>query len=172
MNTEEVDVMRMRESDLPGIGRKVEMFTRDAEKIRIILHENGMRELYHFHEHDDEECVSSMCFDDDEARQISAILGGVAYKPKAIETVEAAIDELTIEWFKIEAGSAAAQQTISCLGIGEHYGVTLIGVVKKDGDKILNPVSETMMNEGDTLVISGERKELRRLIQEKLTASE
>ncbi|MCY8241182.1 cation:proton antiporter regulatory subunit [Bacillus haynesii] len=164
--------MKMRESELPGIGKKIEIFTRSADKITIILHEDGTRELYHFHENDDEEYVSNVRFDDDEARQISAILGGMAYKPKALESVEAALDKLMIEWFKIESGSLADQETIGALGIGEHYHVTVIAVVKKDRGKILNPGSVTVISEGDTLIISGERNELTRLMKEKLTASE
>lgn len=165
--------MRMRESELPGIGRKVEMFTRSAEKITIVLHDDGMRELYHFNEDDEEEYVSAVRFDGDEARQISAILGGVAYKPKAQEYVEAAIDELAIEWFTIETGASAARQSIGSIGIGENYGVTVIAVAKTGHDNnMMTPDSETVVNEGDTLVMSGERKELSRLIREKLTAKE
>ncbi|WP_033881621.1 cation:proton antiporter regulatory subunit, partial [Bacillus subtilis] len=53
---------------------------------------------------------------------------------------------------------------------GQEYHVTVIAIVKKNQDKQLNPSSETVIDEGDTLVISGEGTGLKRLIREKLTA--
>ncbi|MCY7782557.1 MULTISPECIES: cation:proton antiporter regulatory subunit [unclassified Bacillus (in: firmicutes)] len=164
--------MRVRESELPGIGQKVEMITRNHDKISIIIHHDGRRELYYFDENDHEECVASVQFDDAEARQISAILGGMAYKPKALESVEAALDDLIIEWFKTETGAPAIHHTIGDLDAGKEYQVTVIAIIKKNQKKQLNPGSETVIDEGDTLVISGERNGLKRLIREKLTANE
>ncbi|MDP4525280.1 cation:proton antiporter regulatory subunit [Bacillus halotolerans] len=162
--------MKVRESELPGIGQKVEIVTRSQDKISIIIHDDGRRELYYFDENDHEECVTSVQFDDAEARQISAILGGMAYKPKALETVEVALDDLIIEWFKAEAGAPAVHKTIGDLDVRQEYQATVIAILKKNQKKQLNPGSETVIEEGDTLVISGERDGLKRLIREKLTA--
>ncbi|MCI3983762.1 cation:proton antiporter regulatory subunit [Bacillus vallismortis] len=164
--------MRVRESVLPGIGHKVEIITRNRDKISIIIHHDGRRELYYFDENDHEECVASVQFDDAEARQISAILGGMAYKPKALESVEAALNDLIIEWCKAEVGAPAIHHTIGDLNAGQEYHVTIIAIIKKNQEKQLNPGSATIINEGDTLVISGERNGLKRLIREKLTANE
>ncbi|MGE6629106.1 cation:proton antiporter regulatory subunit [Bacillus sp. NPDC077027] len=161
--------MKVRETELPGIGHKAEIVTRNNDKLAIITHNDGRREMYHFDEDDHEESISSITLNDDEARQISAILGGVVYKPKALETVEVAIDELIIEWFKIEKGAPAVQKTIGDLDVRQNYDVTVIAMVKKTHEKILNPGPETLIEDGDTLVISGERKELKNLIKEKLS---
>lgn len=164
--------MRVRESELPGIGRKVEMVTRNRNKISIIIHHDGRRELYIFDGNDHEECVASVQFDDAEARQISAILGGMEYKPKALESVEAALDDLMIEWFKVEIGAPAIRHTLGDLDAGQEYHVTVIAIIKKNQEKQLPPGSDTVIDEGDTLVMSGERNRLKRLIREKLTANE
>ncbi|MCI4170586.1 hypothetical protein MMJ17_21655, partial [Bacillus spizizenii] len=58
--------MRVREAQLPGIGHKDEIITRNCDKISIIIHHDGRRELYDFDEHDHEECVASVQFDDAE----------------------------------------------------------------------------------------------------------
>lgn len=58
--------------------------------------------MYHFQEDDHEKSISGILLNAEEARQIAAILGGMVYKPKALETVEVAIDELIIEWFKMK----------------------------------------------------------------------
>ncbi|WP_456266707.1 MULTISPECIES: cation:proton antiporter regulatory subunit [unclassified Bacillus (in: firmicutes)] len=162
--------MKVRETELPGIGHKAEMITRNNEKLAIITHDDGRREMYHFQEDDHEETISGILLNDEEARQIAAILGGMVYKPKALETVEVAIDELVIEWFKIENNAPAVQRSIGDLNVRQNYQVTVIAIVRKSHKKILNPGPDTIIEEGDTLVISGERKELKNLIKEKLSS--
>lgn len=164
--------MKVRESELPGIGQKVEIITKNQDKISIILHDDGRRELYYFDENDHEECMASIEFNDEEARQISAILGGMTYKPKALETVEVALDDLVIEWFKTELQAPAVRRTIGELDIKKHYNVQVIAIVKKNQQTQLSPGFDALIEEGDTLVISGERSGLKKLIREQLTARE
>ncbi|MGG3249667.1 TrkA C-terminal domain-containing protein, partial [Bacillus safensis] len=92
------------------------------------------------------------------------------YKPKALETVEVAIDDLVIEWFKIEKNAPAVQRSIGELNVRQNYQVTVIAIMRKSHEKILNPGPDTIIEEEDTLVISGERKELKNLIKEKLSS--
>lgn len=61
-------------------------------------------------------------------------------------------------------------KTIGDLDVRQEYQATVIAILKKNQAKQLNPGSETVIEEGDTLVISGEREGLKRLIREKLTA--
>ncbi|WP_339205887.1 cation:proton antiporter regulatory subunit [Bacillus sp. FSL W8-1143] len=161
--------MKVRETELPGIGHKAEMITRNNEKLAIITHDDGRREMYHFQEDDHEESISDILLNDEEARQIAAILGGMVYKPKALETVEVAIDKLMIEWFKIEKNAPAVQQTIGDLSVCQYDQVTVIAIVRKSYEK-MNPGPETVIEEGDTLVISGERQEIKNLILKKLSS--
>ncbi|MDX8370279.1 cation:proton antiporter regulatory subunit [Bacillus velezensis] len=162
--------MNVRESELPGIGQKVEVITKNHDKISIILHDDGRKELYYFDKNDHDECLASVEFNDEEARQISAILGGMTYKPKALESVEVALDDLVIEWFKAESHAPAVSRTIGDLEIKKHYNVQIIAIVKKNRQKQLSPGIDTVIEEGDTLVISGERSGLKKLVREQLTA--
>ncbi|MBD1381047.1 cation:proton antiporter regulatory subunit [Metabacillus arenae] len=156
--------MNIRESELPGIGYKYEIITKDREKIALVVHDDGRREIYHFDE-EHEECVSNITFSDSEARQLAAILGGMVYQPKALESIEVALNDLVIEWFKIEKDSPSAAKTIGEIEIRQKYGVNVIAVIKKNGQKVLNPGSDEILEIGDTIVISGERKEIRELIK-------
>lgn len=160
--------MNIREIELPGIGKKFEIETRDQDKVVIVIHDDGRREIYHFDKDDLEECQSNITLTDAEARQIAAILGGMIYKPKALETIEVAFDNLIIEWFKVEHQAKAVNQTIGGLDIRKKYDVTVIAIVKKNHKKILNPGPEVVIEEGDTLVISGERTSLKKLVKELL----
>ncbi len=51
--------MNIRESELPGIGCKFEVITKGNEKMVIVIHDDGRREMYHF-DADHEESISSV----------------------------------------------------------------------------------------------------------------
>ncbi len=158
----------IRESDLPGIGRKFQIDTRGGDKLVIIVHDDGRREVHHFDNDDPDESVSMVTLDDAEARRVGGILGGMSYMPRALESVDVAFDEMYIEWYKVEPGAKSIGLTIGDLGIRKRTGATIIAIVKRDQMKIVNPGPEQMIREGATLVMLGERakvKACKQLIQ-------
>jgi TrkA domain protein len=158
--------MIVKESELPGIGRKFEVEIANGDKVVVIVHDDGRRELYHFDKYDYEESLSSVTLSDTEARQFAAIVGGMIYRPKALETIEMAFDELVIEWFKVEPNAFAVEKTIGELDIRQRYEVTVIAIVKGNQTKVLNPGPETIIGTGDMIVISGERGGVKKTIKE------
>ncbi|RAK20529.1 potassium/proton antiporter regulatory subunit (CPA2 family) [Anoxybacillus vitaminiphilus] len=160
--------MNIRESELPGVGKKFEVFTKNKDKMVIIIHDNGRRELYYFEQDNYEDYVASAAFDDTEARQIAAIIGGMTYKPKALENIEIAFDGLVIEWFKVEQGAQAANQSIGQLNVRQSFDVNIIAIVKKNHQIIHTPGPENIIEEGDTLIVSGERTQVKNMVKELL----
>lgn len=162
--------MNIRETELPGIGYKFEIITKNHEKLVVVLHDDGRREVYHFDSSDPDEVLSNVTLSDSEARQFAGILGGMSYKPQALDKVDFAFDDdLIIEWYQVEKNAPAINKTIGEIDIRSNFGVTVIAIKKKKTKKTHNPGSDTIIEAGDTLVISGERNQLRDVVNNLLS---
>lgn len=155
--------MTIRESDLPSIGKKFEVEVSSGDKLVIVLHDDGRRELYHFYRDNPDDSVSMITLDDNDARSVAAIIGGLAYRPKALETVDVILDDLIIEWYKIEIGSKCTGKSIGEMKVRQKTGATIIAVIEKDGKKHMNPPVNYVFTPESTIVVTGERKNLTKL---------
>lgn len=151
----------VRESDLIGIGKKYQIETNAGDNMVVIIHDDGRRELYRFDEEENESrCV--MTLSDEESRQVAGIIGGLSYKPKALETVELALDDLLIEWYKVEKSDISTNKSIGELEVRQRTGASIIAAIK-DGDTTINPGPDYIITQGTTLVVAGKRNHIRLL---------
>ncbi|PZN09530.1 MAG: potassium:proton antiporter [Bacillota bacterium] len=162
----------IRESDLPGIGRKFQIITRSGDKLTIIVHDDGRREIYHADPDDPDNWISMVTLDDTEARQVAGIIGGLAYRPQAIESVEVALNKLIIEWYKVEPHSKCVGRTIGELQIRQKTGATVIAIIEKDETQVVNPGPDCVIKPDSTLVVMGERQHIKAFRQLISTGSE
>src|SRR5436305_12293681 len=88
----------VEETRLPGIGSKFTLRLEAGGRLAVILHNDGKRELYYFRHAADEEQRALITLDDDDARQLGAVVGGPYERPKIVEELEVALGELQIEW--------------------------------------------------------------------------
>ena len=98
-------MLEVRETRLPGVGTKFTLRTARGEKVSSVVHLDGMREIYHYTDEDEEPHVLTL--NDEEARQLGAIIGGVVYRPQLVEDLELALKDLVMEWIELPADEPA-----------------------------------------------------------------
>jgi TrkA domain protein len=146
------------ESNLPGVGRKFQVETTSGDRLTIVIHDDGTRELYHFMHRDPNRVASVVTLSDAEARQVAGIIGGLTYVPKALPSTELILDDLVLEWVTIQPAAACIGKSIGELRVRAATGASIVSIIEADRIKRVNPEAQTVLNEGATLILAGDRK--------------
>jgi TrkA domain protein len=158
----------LRETRLPGVGTKFTFGTSHGARVAVIQHVDGTRELYVFAHADDDEPRAVLQLEDDESRQLGAVLGGAYERPKIVEDLEMALGELAIEWVPVPPGSPAIGHSLAECAFRARTGITIIAILR-DPEPVTGAQPDDVIQEGDTLVTVGklgQYGEFRRLLVE------
>jgi TrkA domain protein len=153
----------IRETTLPGVGRKFQVETTNGDRLVIVIHDDGTRELYHFTRNNPDRVASVVTLADSEARQIAGIIGGLTYVPKALPSAEIVLDDLLLEWYTIEPRSVCIGKSIRDLQVRTVSGASIVSIIEPDRIKRINPQADTILNEGATLILAGDRRTITNL---------
>jgi TrkA domain protein len=144
------------ETRLPGIGVKYGFRTSEGRRLAIVLHNDGTREIYFFRHEQDDEPSAVIRLDDDEARQLGAVIGGAYERPKIVEDLEMALGELTIEWVPVPDDSPLIGKTLAECGFRAKTGITVIAMLREP-EPVAGAQPSDIVQQGDTLVTVGKR---------------
>jgi TrkA domain protein len=150
----------LRETRLPGIGTKFTIRLDGGGRLAIILHIDGKRELYFFRNADDDEPRAVISLDDDEARQLGAVLGGAYERPKIVEDLELALGELDIEWVPVPDDSPWIGKTLAECAFRAKAGITVVAILREP-EPIAGAQPDDVIQKGDTLVTVGKAGQYR-----------
>jgi len=152
--------MDVREHDLPGVGKKFAVTTNDSDRLTIIIHNSGHREIYFFERGEDYPAYA-IRMEDAEARKLGAILGGAFFQPVVADSMEMVLDQLSVEWMKVGAGSPLAGRSLAEAAVRERTGASVIAILR-DGKAVPNPQPDERIAAGDTLMVVGDREQVGR----------
>jgi TrkA domain protein len=144
----------LRETRLPGVGVKYSLATAHGGRITVILHNEGLREIYYFRHTGDEDPTAVIQLEDDEARHLGAVIAGAYDRPKIVEELEMAFGELAIEWVPVPDGSPAIGKTLADCGFRARTGITIIAILREP-EPVAGAQPGDVIEKGDTLVTVG-----------------
>jgi K+:H+ antiporter subunit KhtT len=157
----------LRETRLPGVGVKYGFRTSQGGRLAVVLHNDGLREIYYFRHADDDEPRAVIRLDDDEARQLGAVIGGAYERPQIVEDLEMALGELQIEWIPVPDDSPWIGKTLAEAAFRAKAGITVIAILRQP-EPISGAQPTDTIERGDTLVTvgkAGQYPAFRRLLQ-------
>jgi TrkA domain protein len=144
----------LRETRLPGIGVKYTLRLDGGGRLAVILHNDGLREIYYFRHAADDEPRAVIGLHDDEARQLGAVIGGAYERPKIVEDLEMALGELTIEWVPVPDSSPWIGKSLAESAFRAKAGITVIAILREP-EPVAGAQPHDVLQRGDTLVTVG-----------------
>jgi TrkA domain protein len=152
----------IKECDLPGIGKKFTLELDSGDKLVVVIHSSGEREVFKFTK-DKDEPTTVTTLNDEEARQIGAILSGTYFQPVIEEEQKLTMKNATMEWIKIASDSKLADKKIEELDIRKKTGVTITTIIR--GETVIpNPHSSEILKPQDTIIIIGNNEQVKNFI--------
>jgi TrkA domain protein len=151
--------MNVQEHDLPGVGKKFACTTNEGDRLTLIIHNTGHRELYFF-ERGEDFPTQALRLEDAEARKLGALMGGAYFQPAVAESMEMVLGQLSVDWLPLQAGSPLADRTVADTRMRERTGASIIAIIR-GGEARPNPQPDETLRAGDTLMVIGSRDQVR-----------
>jgi TrkA domain protein len=159
----------LQETRLPGVGVKYSLRLSAGGRLAIILHNDGRREIYAFGPGDEDGDPRAVIeLDDDEARQLGAVIGGAYERPRIVDDLEMALGELLIEWIPVPDTSPWIGKTLAEAAFRAKLGVTIIAILRQP-EPVTGAQPHDDIRRGDTLVAvakAGQFGAFRRMLAE------
>lgn len=151
--------MTVYEADVPGVGRKFELELGGGERLIVLIHHNGKREIY-LRPGENQDSQKLFGLTGKRARQLGSILEGVYFQPVEMDDIQVPLGEAIIEWIDIDPSAPVVGQSLQDANIREQTGISIIAIQREE-ETIANPQPSTTIEAADILVSLGTRDEQR-----------
>ena len=153
----------IHEVKLPGVGVRYEFETARGQRVGVISHRTGIREIYVSLPEDRDESRRVLRLAPDDARTLAELLGATRVAEQ-LAALQQRIEGLVIDWLPIADGSFYVGKTIGDAHIRTRTGVSVVAIVRGD-DAVPAPGPEMRIESGDYLVVVGTARGVEETVQ-------
>jgi TrkA domain protein len=146
----------VEEFRLPGVGIRYEFTTKGGDRLAVVSHRSGRREVFIGDPRDPDAFKEVTDLAEDESRTLAELLGGTRvteHLTKLRQTVEG----LAIDWLPVDADSPFVGRTIGDARVRTRTGVSVVAILKGES-AVPAPGPEQVLEADDTLVVIGTPK--------------
>lgn len=144
--------IEIQETTLPGVGVRHEFSVEDGERVGVITHHSGQRDVLVYDKNDPDICRLSLRMTEQEAGQLGQLLGA-AKVTQTFANLAQDVAGLTIDWIRIRGDWECAGHTISEVQLTSK-GVLIVAVIRNE-QTIPTPKADFQLWSGDTVVVIG-----------------
>lgn len=149
------------ETPLPGVGVRHEFVTAGGERVAVITHRTGRREVALYDRADQDASSTVLHLSADDTRTLAELLGASPVS-EAVSAVQQRLEGLAIDWIAVPAGSPVVGATIRDGALRTRTGASIVAVVR--GDSTLPaPGPEHVFEARDVVVAVGTTEGLAQL---------
>lgn len=149
------------ETRLPGVGVRHEFTTVGGERLAVLSHRTGRREIAVYDRADPDTSTTVLHLSPEDTRTLAELLGGSTPLAEAAAGVQR-LAGVAIDWIPIQGASAQAGATIGQGRLRTRTGVSVVAVVRGD-TTLAAPGPDELLKAGDVVVAVGTPEGLRQL---------
>ena len=150
----------VRETKLPGLGIRYEFITSRGNRIGVVHHRTGRRELLLYERDDPDTCSDVVALDEDDSRTIAELLGGSRVEEQLDRLQQ--VEGLAIDWLPVSEGTPYVDETIGDTRARTRTGVSVVAVLR-DEQAFPAPEPGFALRAGDTLLVVGTPRGIEKL---------
>lgn len=141
------------ETQVPGVGIRYEFTTEGGDRVGVLVHRGGRRELLVYDQEDPDACRTVLHLSRPDTRTVTELLGA-SQVTEAATAVEQQIEGLSIDWVTVPDNSPFATSTMGDGEFRTRTGVSIVAIVRDD-TTIPAPEADLALQIGDVLVAVG-----------------
>lgn len=141
------------ETRLPGVGVRHEFTTEGGERVAVLSHRGGRRELVVYDRGDPDAATTILHLSRDDTRTLAELLGA-SQVSEAVGAVQQQLEGLAIDWITVPPGSRFAHSTIADGAFRSRTGASIVAVIRGE-TSVPAPGPEHRFEPGDVAVAVG-----------------
>jgi TrkA domain protein len=149
------------ETPLPGVGVRHEFRTVGGERIAVVTHRTGRRELAIYDKADPYACTTVLHLNPDDTRTLAELLGASPVS-EAVAAVQQRLEGLAIEWITIPPESRFVGATIAEGAFRTRTGASIVAVLRGN-NTVPAPEPDHRFQAGEVIVAVGTTEGLAQL---------
>jgi TrkA domain protein len=150
----------IQETLLPGVGVRHDFTTTRGERVAVLTHRSGRRELALYDADDPDDCRAVLHLSAEDTAALAEALGTSQVSEAVAQAQQ--LEGLAIDWITIDGASASAGATIADGQFRTRTGASIVAIVRA-GTTIPAPEPTAAFEPGDVVVAVGTPDGLQRL---------
>jgi TrkA domain protein len=144
-------VTEIIETPLPGVGVRHEFTTAEKERIAVLTHRSGRREIAIYDRGDPDACRTVLHLSPDDTRTLADVLGASSVS-ETVAAVQHNIEGVAIDWVTVPGASRFADSTIASGQFRTRTGASVIAIVR--GAKTIPAPGPDQKIQGNDVIVA------------------